>query len=110
MNTTPQKINLKPAEQILDGRQLNDLIQKAEAEKEKKQADKKDLPAKLVPVEKDRSGEPLGGEGGGEGGMMMGVTPGTGKADDTKKAPLPVTPWGRYIKVLLSSPEFEFIN
>ena len=27
MNTTPQKINLKPAEQVLDGRQLGDLIQ-----------------------------------------------------------------------------------
>src|SRR5262245_12406580 len=41
-------------------------------------------------------------------GMMAGVTPGTSKKDDKKL--LPATPWGRYIKILLSSSEFLFID
>jgi hypothetical protein len=41
--------------------------------------------------------------------MMSGVIPGAGKADDEKKL-LPVTPWGRYVKILLSSNEFLFID
>src|SRR4030095_7734904 len=35
-------------------------------------------------------------------GMMAGVVPGAGKPEEKKKL-LPVTPWGRYLKVLLSS-------
>ena len=42
-------------------------------------------------------------------GMMAGVIPGAAKPEDQKKL-LPVTPWGRYVKVLLSSNEFLFIN
>ena len=43
-------------------------------------------------------------------GMMAGVTkPGGGPEDDKKKM-LPVTPLGRYLKVLLSSNEFLFID
>jgi len=41
-------------------------------------------------------------------GMMAGVVPGTSKKDDKKL--LPATPWGRYIKILLSSSEFLFID
>jgi len=41
--------------------------------------------------------------------MMSGVIPGASKADDEKKL-LPVTPWGRYVKILLSSNEFLFID
>ena len=41
-------------------------------------------------------------------GMMAGVLPGTSKKDDPKL--LPPTPWGRYIKILLSSSEFLFID
>jgi hypothetical protein len=41
--------------------------------------------------------------------MMAGVIPGTSKKDDEKKL-LPVTPWGRYVKILLSSSEFLFID
>jgi hypothetical protein len=41
-------------------------------------------------------------------GMMGGVVPGAGKKDQPK--PLPVTPLGRYMKVLLSSSEFLFVN
>jgi hypothetical protein len=42
-------------------------------------------------------------------GMMAGVVPGAGPPADQKKL-LPVTPLGRYMKVLLSSNEFLFVN
>jgi cytochrome c553 len=42
-------------------------------------------------------------------GMMMGVKPDAGTKEDKAKL-LPPTPWGRYIKVLLSSSEFLFID
>ncbi len=42
-------------------------------------------------------------------GMMAGVIPGAAKKDDAKKL-LPVTPWGRYMKILLSSSEFLFVS
>ena len=42
-------------------------------------------------------------------GMMAGVIPGAAKPEEQKKL-LPVTPWGRYMKILLSSNEFLFIN
>jgi uncharacterized protein DUF1553/uncharacterized protein DUF1549/cytochrome c len=41
--------------------------------------------------------------------MMAGVVPGAAKKDDAKKL-LPVTPWGRYLKTLLSSNEFIFVS
>ena len=45
------------------------------------------------------------------GGMMSGVLPANrAKTADKKKPPLPVTAWGRYAKILLSSSEFLFIN
>jgi hypothetical protein len=43
-------------------------------------------------------------------GMMAGVSPGVKAADDEKKKMLPVTTFGRYVKVLLSSNEFLFVN
>ena len=42
-------------------------------------------------------------------GMMAGVVPGAGKKGDQKQM-LPVTAWGRYVKILLSSSEFLFIS
>lgn len=42
-------------------------------------------------------------------GMMMGVVPGAGTTEQEKQL-LPVTPWGRYLKVLLSSNEFLFVS
>ena len=42
-------------------------------------------------------------------GMMAGVIPGASKKEDVKKL-LPVTPWGRYVKILLSSSEFLFVD
>ncbi|HEY1336875.1 MAG TPA: PSD1 and planctomycete cytochrome C domain-containing protein [Bryobacteraceae bacterium] len=41
-------------------------------------------------------------------GMMAGVTPGAARKPDEKM--LPVTPWGRYAKILLSSAEFVFVD
>ena len=42
-------------------------------------------------------------------GMMAGVIPGAAKKDEGKKL-LPPTPWGRYVKILLSSSEFLFVD
>jgi len=44
------------------------------------------------------------------GAMMAGVGGGPHAKPDEKKPPLPVTTWGRYAKVLLSSGEFLFVN
>jgi hypothetical protein len=41
--------------------------------------------------------------------MMAGVMPGP-SGDTTTKEPLPVTVFGRYVKVLLSSNEFLFVR
>jgi hypothetical protein len=43
-------------------------------------------------------------------GMMAGVSPGAKTAEDEKKKMLPVTTFGRYLKVLLSSNEFLFVS
>lgn len=54
--------------------------------------------------------KPSGAESGMDpNGMLAGVVPGDEK-DSGKKPLLPVTTWGRYAKVLLSSTEFTFIN
>ena len=42
-------------------------------------------------------------------GMMAGVVPGPGGDKDAKE-PLPVSVFGRYVKVLLSSNEFLFVR
>jgi hypothetical protein len=42
--------------------------------------------------------------------MMAGVTPGASGPEDEKPKMLPVTAFGRYVKVLLSSNEFVFVN
>jgi mono/diheme cytochrome c family protein len=42
-------------------------------------------------------------------GMMAGVIPGAAKKEESKKL-LPATPWGRYVKILLSSSEFLFVD
>lgn len=43
-------------------------------------------------------------------GMMAGVSPDVKTADDEKKKMLPVSTFGRYVKVLLSSNEFLFVR
>jgi cytochrome c553 len=75
-------------------RRLADEAKKKEIEKDPKKAPKPPSP----PAE----GMPMDG-------MMAGVTPGPAGADAPKKQ-LPVTPLGRYLKILLSSSEFLFID
>jgi hypothetical protein len=72
---------------------------------EKKKADDKNKPD--AKKKNNEDGKPKMGEG-----MMAGVmSPGGGDAsEDDKKKMLPVTPLGRYLKVLLSSNEFLFID
>jgi len=87
---------------------------KAEEEKEKKKAEKKEMadkqgaaPAKPeAPSVIAEKADPPAME---PGGMMSGVVPGAAKSDE-KKPLLPVTHWGRYVKILISSTEFIFIN
>ena len=75
----------------------------------KKEADKKEGKTAVADAGKDSDKDadkpetPMGD------GMMAGVVPGAGKPDDKAKM-LPVTPLGRYVKVLLSANEFLFVN
>ena len=71
-----------------------------EKEKKEKEADPKKAAAKPAPPEKPMP--PMEG-------MMAGVIPSASGSESSKK-PLPVTPLGRYIKVLLSSSEFLFVD
>ena len=88
--------------------------EKKKQEKEKKDVEKKD--DKAAPSDKPKEPSviaPLMPEmmAMNPEGMMAGVVPpAPGAKPDDKKPILPVTIWGRYIKVLLSSTEFMFIN
>jgi len=84
----------------------------AEEEKQKKTAEKKGTMAKqsdAPPSAASGTGEMPDASAMDPGGMMSGVVPKAGKEDD-KRQLLPVTHWGRYVKILLSSTEFLFIN
>jgi hypothetical protein len=59
--------------------------------------------AKKDPADEGDDGEKTGD------GMMAGVIPGAAKKDESKKL-LPPTAWGRYVKILLSSSEFLFVD
>ena len=54
--------------------------------------------------------EPADDDMGPADGMMSGVTPGAKAADDEKSKMLPITTFGRYLKILLSSNEFIFVS
>jgi hypothetical protein len=78
-------------------------------EERKAEAAKKDAAADKKPVSSPTASDgdappPMNGDG-----MMGGVVPGAGPPAEQKKL-LPVTPLGRYMKVLLSSNEFLFVN
>jgi hypothetical protein len=72
------------------------------AYEERKGKESKDAKESKEPKKDDK---PKMGEG-----MMAGVTTPGGGPEDEKKKMLPVTPLGRYLKVLLSSSEFLFID
>jgi hypothetical protein len=76
----------------------------AKAVKDAEEAKHPKTPKKEVGEEDQADGPEKAGEG-----MMAGVVPGAEKKDESKK-PLPATPWGRYIKILLSSSEFLFVD
>jgi mono/diheme cytochrome c family protein len=75
-------------------RRIAEEAKKKEIEKDPKKAPKPPTPP--------ADGMPMDG-------MMAGVTPAGPGAEPSKK-PLPVTPLGRYVKILLSSSEFLFIE
>jgi hypothetical protein len=76
--------------------------EKSQSEKGKNEKDGKDTnPA--ADADKPDAPPPMTADG-----MMAGVVPGA-KRDEAKKL-LPVTAWGRYVKILLSSSEFLFVN
>ena len=88
--------------------------QKAEREKkekaEKEKAEKTGKANEPKPAVEAASAGQMAEEEFSEDGMMAGVGGhGKGKLEE-KKPPLPVTTWGRYSKVLLSSSEFLFVN
>ena len=73
---------------------------------------------KAAPKKDDKKKDDGAGERGEDGkvtkpdgadGMMAGVIPGAAKKDDDKKL-LPATPLGRYMKILLSSNEFLYVD
>jgi hypothetical protein len=78
------------------------------AEKDKKDGKKDGKKDAKVDDDTADEGKPKDAEAVGDG-MMAGVIPGAAKKDDAKKL-LPVTPWGRYMKILLSSSEFLFVS
>jgi hypothetical protein len=85
---------------------------KAEEEKEKKKAEKKEMTGstgEAPSVQPSAAADLPDGTGMDPDGMMAGVARAAAKSD-AKKPLLPVTPWGRYAKILLSSTEFLFIN
>jgi hypothetical protein len=88
---------------------------KAEEEKEKKRAEKKEMTDKeaATPAAPGATAEMPDATEMDPNGMMSGVVPNEGKSggkSEEKKPLLPVTHWGRYIKILLSSTEFIFVN
>jgi hypothetical protein len=74
---------------------------KTAAVKKEKEAQEKGIKPAPEKEESDEDTQP--------GGMMAGVVPGA-KAETKPKPMLPVTTWGRYIKALLSSTEFLFVD
>ncbi len=68
-----------------------------------KDAASKDAPAETDAASADAQAPPADG-------MMAGVVPGAKPPEDEKKKMLPVSTFGRYVKILLSSNEFLFVS
>jgi uncharacterized protein DUF1553/uncharacterized protein DUF1549/cytochrome c len=118
---TPEEIRLgldylrnEPLKEYEERKKAEEEKEKKKAETEKKKSEKKDMadkqgaaphPPEVPSVIADKADTPAMDPSG----MMAGVVPGAAKGDE-KKPLLPVTHWGRYLKILLSSTEFIFIN
>jgi hypothetical protein len=99
----PKAEELTAGLEYLSGEPLRAYEERRKAEDEKKEKEKKDG---KKPAEPKKDDKPKIGEG-----MMAGVTgPAGAAAEEDKKKMLPVTPLGRYLKVLLSSSEFLFVD
>jgi hypothetical protein len=83
---------------------------KAEAEKAKALAKTAGEGAKAAPLPEPSAPEGASDNPGPEMGMMAGVVPGKGGEAKDTQARLPITVFGRYLKVLLSSNEFLFVS
>jgi cytochrome c553 len=79
------------------------------AYEERKLADEAKKKEIAADPKKGKKPTPAAGDGMPMEGMMAGVTPPPPGAEPAKKA-LPVTPLGRYLKILLSSSEFLFVE
>ena len=79
-----------------------------------KQYDERRATAKLPPdkdaKEPSADTEPVPADGPPADGMMSGAKPGAAPPADEKKKMLPVSTFGRYVKILLSSNEFLFVS
>jgi hypothetical protein len=106
----PTAAELKAGQEFLDAEPMRQYEDKKAEEKkaeEKKAEEKKAAEAKAAMEKgaKEAQAPPAPAADG----MMSGVMPGAGAGLDPKDKK-PVTPMGRYIKVLLSSNEFLFIS
>jgi hypothetical protein len=131
---TPEEIRLgldylknEPLKEYEERKKAEEEKEKKKAEEEKKKAEadkakteKKEMTGKpeaaaqaptIAPIAMPAPSDPSAPDQAMEpGGMMSGVVPGAAGKADEKKPLLPVTHWGRYLKILLSSTEYMFIN
>src|SRR5579872_4549837 len=85
-------------------------IEYLRAEPMKEYEERKDAAKNKKGDDKPEPSTPEAEEEAAPSGMKAGVIPGARGKSDPKKPQLPVTAWGRYAKVLLSSSEFLFVN
>jgi cytochrome c553 len=97
----PLAVEVNTALEYLAAEPLRAYEERKAADETRKKEEAADPKKKAKPAAKSDA-EPIEG-------MMAGVMPPAPGSEASKK-PLPVTPFGRYVKVLLSSSEFVFID
>jgi hypothetical protein len=100
----PSPSELQAGRDFLAGEPLKQHEERRSAAKTPVPADASPTPAPAADRSDPTSADPAAA------GMMAGVSPGAGAPADEKKKMLPVTAFGRYVKVLLSSNEFVFVS
>jgi cytochrome c553 len=98
----PQPAEIAAGLEYLAAEPLRAYDERKAADEAKKKEEAADPKKKPKPLSAKQDGEAMEG-------MMAGVVPSAGGKEGSKK-PLPVTPLGRYVKVLLSSSEFVFVD
>jgi hypothetical protein len=118
---TPEEVRLgldylrnEPLKEYEERKKADEEKEKKKAEDEKKKSEKKEMTDKQAAAPPPEEASKVIADQAEAGvmdptGMMAGVVAGAPKSDE-KKPLLPVTHWGRYVKILLSSTEFIFIN